>query len=372
MARYQPRHRKMQTIWLLFVGLITFSAVLVGGALFLRTSLIEFGIKLALEDQDLGPWELTVQKATHSELVIGPVSLSGGTLSIASIEADYSWQSLQSGSLENILISDLRMAGNWTESGVSFGQLDRLRTRLQLESDEQTETPETVSDNYLPPFKKINIENAIVSIDGPQGTITVSSDMGLEFEENTFAGEILIKIGGPNLTGNVRWSGALDFQNFLASNGTGAIQIEADTVRFPGSEQSISASVDVDIIVSDGVLAIESERDLNISAPWPDAFDPFETPLDPGKSFQATLGSNTANTPILRLQQEDEGVIATVDLDFGLTSQLGGGAFDFAGWVSLGQNGLPHRTSYLNTCHYASMAHRLPMEQSGEKSQAMF
>ena len=315
MAHYQPRHRRIRPVLRFLVGIFILLALPVTGALIFRTSLIELGIKMALESQGLGPVELSVQTVTLSKFVVGPVSLADETIGSSAIEALYSWQSLRKGTIETLKVSDLRIEAAWTENGFSLGPLDRFLTGQETDGSDNSEDLERSSTTEPPRIGRVNIENAVVSLNGP------------------------------DVKGAVRWSGTVDLQNLLASSGVGAIEIDARGAQFPGSDQSISVDVNVLVSASDGVFEIVPDHEIKISAPWPSALLPSGTTQDPGVSpslsVDATLKTGAQNAAFLRVVAGEEEVRVSFDLDLDWAGPVGQGAVDFSGWVSFGQDGLP-------------------------------
>jgi hypothetical protein len=340
MARYQPRHRRSNRLIRFLLGTGLFIACALAGVIIFRTSLIEMALTSAINQQGLGPAKINVVRADWSSLTLDTGSIAGGALTFSTLEAQYALTSLRAERITHLRLINLSIAGDWTAAGLSFGGLDQLigQRRSGITDSAGTDSPR---DTSLLPVDNIEIGNATLTINHPDGEIFVTANMQFALAGTSIDTNANIALSGPGLAGTFGLHGTLTSEDFRQSSLEGKLGLTASRFVIPGADEVLSADMELKATADKGTLSISAERELTLSGPWPADLPLFAGNAATDQTFDAALKSQTRSTPFFNLTSSDEGMRAVIDFDLSWATPFGRGALTTSGWATLGKDNLP-------------------------------
>lgn len=338
MTRYQPRHRKSNSIARLFIGLGLFLLLSAAAAIVFRSTLIEYAVTAVLSEEGFSPRDIQVKQADLSGLVIGSGSLGDGAVTFSTIEITYTPSSLLDGKILELNLVGLSVKGKWDETGITFGSIDTKSRDRGVSGD--AVAPATSADAPLP-FESITIDEMAVELEVSGGLIALSLNSKLDAKDGALATRGEVEIVGPGLSGEARWQGDLRPENYLMSSLTGTVNLKATEFLIPGADNAYTADLNLTVTSKDGALSIDTDREILLSGPWPGTLGTADGDQALTQRFSVSLSKSSENAAFVNLSTLETAIRGEIDFKVQLDTPIGKGTAESLGWATFGKDGLP-------------------------------
>ncbi len=284
----------------------------------------------------------------NSGIRIENISLADNRVEIAQVDVNYTVDLLRQGQIETLTVSDTQVRGEWDENGLSFGPLDRVFGRDDAPVQDtlptepvMDETTSSESDNAVFPISSIQIQNADLILNHQNGVVRMTADVNLDASDDGLATNASLQLSGPDLSGELRWTGFLNQSDPLSSDGSGGVRLQTESFVIPGNPQDIDIDVEVGFQASPEGIIVNLERDIKIVAPLP-AFGALETNSSGADAtFSLTTASDQGEGTLIAVQRNEDGLQTRTDIAVQWDSPVGSGSLDVVGSIDLDQDNLP-------------------------------
>lgn len=341
MPRLQPR-RTSRFSWkgiLVSVASIVLLSFL--AAVIFRTTLVELAARSALQGGELAPLVFEVKEIGLAQTIIGPISLAGGSLEIGQVGLDYSLSSLRQARLKAITIDDLELNGEWTEQGITFGQLTQLFEQPSAQPGEDLSPERQPAEVRSLPFDSFSLTAARITLERADAPVVSIFDVSAAIIGGQITANLAAELQGPGLSGAVTWDGAINTSDFLSTEGKGSIELNAAQFVIPGDNQTVDMTIDIEMAAQGGAFLVSLNKDLSIGVPLPAFFSSLGLQALSGDRIFAGLTAADGDNPLLSIKRGPDDVRISSNLDLRWTGAIGNGGFGLLGWISLGQDSLP-------------------------------
>lgn len=328
MTHYQPGDKKSGGARRRLIAASLFTTATVALVVFFRMSLLERLIVATLDRQGLAPVSLDVERFGLSGLTLTNVEVAD-TFSINNVEVSYTLASLRQSRVQNVNVERSWLKGDWTNSGFTFGALDHAIARLFKRDADASET--------ALPFDQLRVADSTVSIAHPQGAITLDIGVVLDGTDSDLNVGLEAQISGPDLRAQMALDGSVIAGDWLGSTGTAALSMQAQDFLTPGLSDPFSANLDIRAKAGNGEFSVSASEEIKVSGPWPLKVESFHSQ---DHTFDLSVLTQEAGSPLLRLGATDDGYQTSINLDALWVTPLGRATTTVAGTASLSTEGL--------------------------------